>query len=53
MLQGRPSKDATGEGHCDAVLAVACHPKETMIASGGLTADCTVKIWVDDAPAPA
>ena len=53
VLQGRPSKDAPGEGHCDAVLAVACHPKETMIASGGLTADCTVKIWVDDALAPA
>ncbi|KAK9846338.1 hypothetical protein WJX81_001869 [Elliptochloris bilobata] len=53
VLPGRPSKDAPGEGHCDAVLAVACHPKETMIASGALGADCTVKVWVDEALAPS
>ena len=40
--------------HVDVVLSVAAHPTETMLASGALQNDRTVKIWehrCDDEPA--
>ena len=33
-------------GHTDMVLAVACHPSKSLIASGALDIDKTVRIWV-------
>lgn len=47
VIPGRESKEAPGDGHCDAVLAVARHPRYAMFASGALQNDCTVKVWVD------
>lgn len=38
--------EQTLEGHADGVVAVAAHPTKSIIASGALEADCTVKIWV-------
>lgn len=29
----------------DAVISVASHPKECMIASGGMNEDCTIRVW--------
>mmetsp|Transcript_23268 Transcript_23268/g.52476 ORF Transcript_23268/g.52476 Transcript_23268/m.52476 type:complete len:118 (+) Transcript_23268:870-1223(+) len=43
-LQDRQVKQRL-EGHTDTVLAVACHPFECQIASGGSTADRAVRIW--------
>lgn len=37
------------EGHTDTVISVTCHPNKNMIASAGLDADKTVRIWVQDA----
>lgn len=37
------------EGHTDTVISVSCHPLENMIASAGLDADRTVRVWVQDA----
>lgn len=36
------------EGHTDAVISVACHPTENMIASGALGDDKCVKIWTQE-----
>lgn len=36
------------EGHTDAVISVACHPTENMIASGALGDDKSVKIWTQE-----
>lgn len=46
-VPGRLEPDADGDGHCDKVLAVDAHPKLPQIASGGLSKDCTIKIWED------
>ncbi|VFQ69138.1 unnamed protein product [Cuscuta campestris] len=36
------------EGHSDAVISVASHPTQNMIASGALSKDKTVKIWTQE-----
>lgn len=36
------------EGHSDAVISVACHPTQNLIASGALGNDKTVKIWTQE-----
>lgn len=45
VLRGRPSADAPGQGHCDAVLSVAAHPTLPVMASAGHERDRAVKIW--------
>eukprot|EP00639_Heterosigma_akashiwo_P027772 CAMPEP_0194679778 /NCGR_PEP_ID=MMETSP0295-20121207/11008_1 /TAXON_ID=39354 /ORGANISM="Heterosigma akashiwo, Strain CCMP2393" /LENGTH=396 /DNA_ID=CAMNT_0039565273 /DNA_START=142 /DNA_END=1332 /DNA_ORIENTATION=+ len=35
------------EGHTDTVLCVAAHPTRPLLASGGLTRDCTIRLWED------
>lgn len=47
-IPGRQSEAEPGDGHCDAVIPVACHPQQSMIASGALGKDKTIKLWVDD-----
>ncbi len=42
-LQGRSDENAPGDGHCDAVLAVDAHPTLSVIASGALEKDRTVR----------
>lgn len=49
-IPGRPDAAAPGDGHCDAVLCVAAHPLQPLLASGALEKDCTVRLW---APAGA
>ena len=46
-IEGRKTAEEDGDGHCDKVLAVAAHPALTIIASAGLSKDCTIKIWED------
>ena len=46
-IEGRPDASAPGQGHCDAVLAVACHPKQAIIATGALKRDPTIRLWAD------
>jgi len=48
VLEGRQSSSSKGDGHCDAVVAIDCHPHKQVLASGALKKDCTVKIWIDD-----
>lgn len=44
-IEGRRTAEEEGDGHCDKVLAVAAHPVLKIIASAGLSKDCTIKIW--------
>lgn len=48
LLAGRETKEAPGDGHCDVVVGVACHPSKNVIASSALAKDSTIKIWVDE-----
>ncbi len=47
QIPGRESAEEEGNGHCDAVLALACHPRLAMFATGALQKDRTIKLWVD------
>lgn len=49
VLPGRSDPAAPGDGHCDKVLAVDAHPTKAQLASGGLSKDCTIRIWEDTA----
>eukprot|EP00877_Chromochloris_zofingiensis_P008010 jgi/Chrzof1/3462/Cz12g26140.t1 len=44
-MPGREAPDAPGDGHCDAVLSVASHPRLPMLATGGHEKDSSIKIW--------
>ena len=46
-IEGRPDAGAPGEGHCDAVLAVSCHPSRCVMATGALKRDPTIRLWAD------
>ena len=46
-ISGRKSADEAGEGHCDKVIVVSCHPDMKLLASGSLNSDTSVKIWED------
>ena len=46
-LEGRPSSDAEGIGHFAPVLGISCHHRMSMIASGALSPDNSIKLWVD------
>lgn len=46
-IPGRKTADEAGEGHCDKVIAVSCHPDMKLLASGSLNSDTSVKIWED------
>lgn len=37
-LQGLP-------GHTDAMLALAAHPREAVLATGGTSKDCSIRLW--------
>ena len=47
-LPGRKNADEKGDGHCDKVIAVSCHPDRKLMASGSLHNDTSVKIWEDN-----
>ncbi len=40
-------------GHADAVLAVAKHPTEAVLATGGVGKDCSIRLWRIPALAPS
>ena len=46
-IPGRESPEEEGVGHCDAVLALACHPRLAMFATGALQKDRSIRLWVD------
>lgn len=48
QIPGRETADEAGEGHCDKVIAVSCHPDRKLMASGSLNSDTSVKIWEDN-----
>ena len=47
-IPGRQNQDEPGEGHCDKVISVSCHPDRKLMASGSLSGDTSVKIWEDE-----
>ena len=47
-IPGRDNADEAGEGHCDKVITVSCHPDRKLMASGSLNSDTSVKIWEDN-----
>ena len=47
VIPGRESPEEEGVGHCDAVLALTCHPRLAMFATGALQKDCSIRLWVD------
>ncbi len=51
-IAGRATAADPGDGHCDAVLAVAAHPAHPILASGALRADCSIRLWGDTAGRP-
>ena len=51
-IGGRPTAEDVGDGHCDAVLAVAAHPLHPILASGALKKDCSIRLWGDTAGHP-
>lgn len=45
VLRGRPSVESNGDGHCDVVSSIHTSQVTPHVATGGGTADCTIKIW--------
>lgn len=40
-------------GHTDALLALAKHPTEALLATGGTSQDCAIRLWRIPALAPS
>lgn len=48
VMEGRAAGDEPGDGHTDTVVGCDAHPQRRLIASSGMKADGTIKLWQTD-----